>query len=264
MTSVAEPSPIIARDISFRYGEKPVLNGCSFSVSPGELVALAGPNGAGKSTLISLLSGCQTPNGGTVNVFGREASQWPPRELAQRMAVLPQRDLTPGAMTGLEATLLGRSPFLEGFFRFESREDVAIARAALERVGAGEFTEKRLSTMSGGERQLVCLARALAQKPDLLLLDEPATGLDLGHQQALFRLLRSLNREEGITLISVTHDLNLAALYFDRLVLLHNGLIHGDGAPDSLLKPEILEPVYGAELWTLQTPHGGTTVGLMP
>lgn len=264
MTEPADVPPLVAREISFRYGDKRVLDGCSFTIARGELVALAGPNGAGKSTLISLLSGCQSPELGSVAVFGQEASRWAPRDLARKMAVLPQRDLTPGAMTGLEATLLGRSPFLEGFFRFESKDDVDIARAALERVGAGSFAEKRLGTMSGGERQLVCLARALAQKPDVLLLDEPATGLDLGHQQSLFRLLRSLNREEGITLVSVTHDLNLASLYFDRMILLHQGVVHGDDKPESLLKPEILGPVYGAELWTAQTPHGGISVGLMP
>lgn len=265
VTTTPASSPLIsATGVHFRYGEKTVLEGCDFDIQNGELVALAGPNGAGKSTLLSLMSGCQIPRSGTINVFGKPANQWAPRELARQLAVLPQRDLTPGAMTGLEATLLGRSPFLEGFFRFESEEDVRIAHASLERVGAGEFADKRLATLSGGERQLVCLARALAQQPSVLLLDEPATGLDLGHQQSLFRLLRSLNREEGITLVAVTHDLNMAALYFDRLILLHRGKIHGDGPPASLMNPEVLGPIYGAELWSAPGPHGSTTVGLLP
>lgn len=252
------------RAVAFRYGNLPVLEGCSFSLSEGEFAALAGPNGAGKSTLLSLVSGCLEPAAGEARVLGRNARQWAPSRLARRLAVLPQRDLTPGILTAMEATLLGRSPFLEGFLRFESKADLRIAGEALERIGISHLAGKHLATLSGGERQLVCLARALAQQPDVLLLDEPATGLDLGHQQGLFRLLQSLNQDDGLTILAVTHDLNLAGLYCGRLLLLHEGQIKGDGAPDELLRPEILEPIYGARLWATQGPGGHPLVGLLP
>lgn len=252
------------RSVAFRYGSLPVLESCSCSLGAGEFAALAGPNGSGKSTLLSLMAGCLSPREGAVEVLGRPSRSWPPAELARKLAVLPQRDLTPGTLTALEATLLGRSPFLEGFLRFESKTDVAIARDALERIGITHLAAKPLSTLSGGERQLVCLARALAQKPEILLLDEPATGLDLGHQQGLFRLLQSLNRDDGLTVLAVTHDLNLAALYCGRLLLLHEGRIVADGPPAELLRPEVLEPVYGARLWAAKSPDGHPLVGLLP
>lgn len=256
-------TPIEADGLAFSYGEKPVLTDCSFLLEPGSFCALAGPNGAGKSTLFALLTGCLPRAAGELRVLGRAIEDWPPRELARALAVLPQADLAPPGMTALQMALLGRSPFLEGFFRFESARDRDLAMEALDRVGVAPLAHRPLTALSGGERRLVLLARALAQQPRLLLLDEPAASLDLHHQQHIFRLLRALH-SEGLTILCVTHDLNLASVYADRMMLLHEGRMAAQGAPAELLREEVLRPIYQADLWFEHRPGAAPAVGLLP
>jgi iron complex transport system ATP-binding protein len=253
-----------ADSLDFSYGDKPVLRGCSLRVEEGEFAALAGPNGAGKSTLFSLLTGCRTPSAGTITFLGRKLSEWSPRELARRLAILPQSDLVPPGMTAFELVLLGRAPFLSGFFRFEGQDDRRLAMDCLERVDVAPLAQRQVATLSGGERRLVMIARALAQQPTALLLDEPASSLDLHHQQAIFRLLKRLNQEEKLTILTVTHDLNVASLYCSRLMLMSEGRIAAEGAPADLIREEVLRPIYHAELWTGRRPDGGVAVGLLP
>ncbi len=250
-------------DLRWSYGENEVLRGCTFDVAAGEFVCLAGPNGAGKSTLLMLLTGCAAPQTGAVRLAGEKLGAMSERNRARRIAVVPQTESTPPSFTALQTVLLGRTPWLEGFLRFDSAEDRAIARDALETVGMSDFAERPIGKLSGGERRLVTIARALAQRPALLMLDEPAASLDLMHQQSIFRLLRRLNQEESLTIIAVTHDLNLASLYSDRVLLLNNGEVVGDGPPAELLEETFLQEVYGAELWTHQH-EGRRYVGLKP
>jgi iron complex transport system ATP-binding protein len=256
---------IACRDVHFRYpgAPRPTLRGVGLALHGGELLVLAGPNGCGKSTLLSLLCGCREVAHGTVTLDGAPIAGRDPRAIARRIAALPQSELAVPYLTGFEMAMLGRTPHLGGVLRQPTAHDRAVAEEALRRAGAGAFRDRRLGELSGGERQLVLIARALAQEPAALLLDEPSSSLDLAHQQALFRLLRTLAERDGLGILAVTHDLNLAARYADRLAVLSEGAIVADGAPGEVLTEEMLRRVYGAEAWAMQGPDGRTTVGLL-
>lgn len=259
MSAVLEASAV-----HFSYDSRVILADCSFSLQNGEFAALAGPNGAGKSTLFSLLCGCRQPHSGEVSVIGKAIERWVPRDLARKLAVLPQNPIVPDHMTVLETALLGRTPFLTGFFRFETRQDREAAMEALRLTGVHNLEKRKLCTLSGGERQLVYLARALAQQPEILLLDEPSASLDLHHQQAIFRILSQLNRERGLTILAVIHDLNLAAVYCERMMLLNEGKICADNSPAELLASGIIPEVYRAEVVSGSRPDGAPIIGLLP
>lgn len=239
-----------AESISFRYPRAPraAVERVSLALRAGETLAVAGPNGCGKSTLLSLLAGFRKPAEGHVALLGRDLGTISPREAARMLAVLPQMEVAQPRLTAMQMVLLGRLPHLRGPLAFESAEDLRIARESLEAVGMESFAERRLGTLSGGERQLVLAARALAQRPRVLLLDEPTASLDLGHQQRLLRVLRRLAEERSLAVLFVTHDLNLAARFADRIMLLRDGRTHAEGAPAEVLREEVLGPLYDAEL----------------
>jgi iron complex transport system ATP-binding protein len=236
---------IRSEDVSFAFKrDEPVLSNISFSVSPGEFLGIIGPNGSGKTTLIRILCGSLSPDSGRV-VFDEEyLENYDRRELARRVAVVPQESTVVFPFTVMEIVLMGRAPYL-GRFEFEKNADIEKAREAMMLTDTLGFSRRRLSELSGGEKQRVILARALAQEPRVLLLDEPTTFLDLKHQLDIYRLIRRLARDEGLIVIASSHDLNLAGMFSDRLLLLERGSKAAEGVPGDVLTREIIESVYG-------------------
>jgi iron complex transport system ATP-binding protein len=237
-----------ADNLSFGYDRRPIrppiIDDISLEVSPGALVALIGPNGSGKTTLLRLLSGLLAPAVGTVWLEGRDTRGMSRRELARRLAVVPQETHTTFDFTVLDMVLMGRYPHL-GPFELEGASDLAIARDALAATGTAAFERRRFSTLSGGEKQRVVIAAALSQLPKILLLDEPTASLDLGYQFEIASLLARLNRDRGTTMIVSTHDLNLAAALCREVVLLRQGRILARGSTTDVLTPGNIRTLYG-------------------
>jgi iron complex transport system ATP-binding protein len=245
---IPTPEPLVARDVEFAYGSVPALRGLSLTLEPGAFVGVVGPNGSGKSTLVRLLAGYLRPRCGAVLLGGRALSRLSDRERARRIAVVQQDTPATFDFTALEVVLMGRSPHLPAF-GVEGVRDRAIAHQAMQRTDTVAFAARPLGALSGGERQRVLLARALAQETPILLLDEPTAHLDLNFQIEALQLLRELHAERGATVLAVLHDLNLAALYCDHLVLLDKGRLAVEGPPAEVLTADRLAEVYGARVW---------------
>ena len=238
-------------DVSVLYPSGPALSQLSLSVASGELLGIIGPNGSGKSTLLRTMARLLTPTAGSVALTGQLLETIPPRSVARRLAVVAQEHPLDFDFTVQDVVLMGRAPHL-GRFAAEGPHDLAVAREAMVATGVLPLAGRSLRELSGGERQRVVIARALAQEPEGLLLDEPSNHLDLGHQIEVFQLLRRLNAR-GVTVVAVLHDLNLAALFCRRLVLLQGGRIQAMGPPAAVLTRETLQPIYGCDL--LVAPH---------
>ncbi|EIE99243.1 ABC transporter ATP-binding protein [Saccharomonospora glauca] len=230
---------ITAHDVSFAYDGALVLDTVRLTARPGRITGLIGPNGSGKTTLLRTLHAALTPRSGLVSLDEDPLSALPPRQRARRLAVVAQEQSTEVPLTVAETVLLGRSVHLTAFQRY-SAADHEIAASALRRVGARHLADRVFGELSGGEKQRVLIARALAQRADHLLLDEPTNHLDIRYQHEVLQLVRTL----AVTTVVVLHDLNLAARYCDELVLLDHGEVRAAGAPDEVLRPEVLEPVY--------------------
>ena len=224
------------------------------AVEAGEVVGLVGPNGAGKSTLLRAATGVRS-SGGTVQIEGRPLAAYPKAELYRHVAVVQQLPEAPPAITVRELVMLGRYPHL-GLFRRESARDHDLVRTAMRRTGCGSFAERPLGTLSGGERRRAFIARALAQEPRLLLLDEPTANLDADAQAQILELLRELARAE-VGVLVVLHDLTFAAAYCDRLALMHRGRLVASGAPGEVLSAEHVAEVYGSHVRVLAHPDTG-------
>ncbi|MDP8224164.1 MAG: heme ABC transporter ATP-binding protein [Candidatus Lernaella stagnicola] len=229
--------------LRFAYRVKPVLSEVDLTIDAGEMVALVGPNGAGKSTLLKLLAGFLRPDAGRVAYADRPLPDWDAAELARHVALVPQHVTFYFPYTVSQFVLMARHPH-RGYSPFESEADVQAASHALEATGIAELADRSVLELSGGERQRALLAAALAQEPETLLLDEPTNSLDLRHQMALLSTLRRQNEDQRLTVILVTHDLNLAARYCPRVVLLHEGRIVADGNTASILTAERIAPIY--------------------
>lgn len=232
-----------ARNLNFSYGDRPVLRDISLHLAPGEIVALLGPNGSGKSTLLRALLG-QLRATGDIQWEGRAIHLWPRRELARRVAYLPQSPAADPEQRVVDVLRTGRAPYW-GPFGIESAQDVKTVEQVAEQTGLSDLLQRPIAELSGGQRQLVFLARCLVQQPAALLLDEPNTFLDLKHQVESLQLLRKLTRQDKISALLASHDLNLAGAFADRLVLLSDGRVVADGPPDMVLNPELIEKVYG-------------------
>lgn len=226
------------------YGGEPVLRDLSFSVGAGEIVAVLGPNGTGKTTLVRLACRSVAPDSGRIELFGRDLAMLEARERARQVAVVPQESRPAFDFTVEEMVRMGRTPHLR-LLGLETSRDRAGVDEALRRTGIAALANRNLGSLSGGERQRAVLARALAQEPRLLLLDEPTAFLDLKHRLALYDLLRRLNRETSLTVVVASHDLDLAARHCDRLIFLSEGAVFADGAPVDVLTPGVLRQVYG-------------------
>jgi iron complex transport system ATP-binding protein len=232
-----------ARDLSVRYGGLWALRDVSVAIRPGEAVGIVGPNGSGKTTLLRALAGLVTPARGLVRLDDRPVRGFARRDLARVLAYVPQDPASAFAFTALEVVLMGRAPHGSGL-GLAGPGDLTVARQALARLDVTHLEHRPIQTLSGGERQRVFLARALAQRPAVLLLDEPTTHLDLAHQLGLCALMHALAEGEGLTVAAVLHDLSLAAAYCDRVVLLEAGRIVAVGSPREVLTATAVERVF--------------------
>ena len=240
-------------DLTFGYAGRPVLAGITLDVPPGSVAALIGPNGAGKTTLLRLAGGSLRPTRGRVELNGENLAQVSAGERARRIAVVPQSLAIPFAFTVREFVALGRTPHLHALRGERAADRIAIERALAE-TDTDRFAARSVLELSGGERQRAILALALAQEPELLLLDEPTANLDVAHQLAILDLVRKLNRARGLTVLAAIHDLNLAALGFDRLLALDRGQIVADGSPREVLTPTLVEAVFGTVVDVIDHP----------
>lgn len=245
-----EPRPLLeASRLNFAYSTVPVVVDVSLALSRGAIGAVIGANGSGKSTLVRLLAGLIEPASGTVTFDGTPLVQLPARERAKRIAYVPQSSTTVFPFNALEVVLTGRSPY-SGRFRFESLRDEQIALAALDTLDAAHLAARHITELSGGERQLVTVARALAQEPEVMLLDEPASALDLKHRTQLAKALRRLRDERGIAVLMVTHDLMLLDSAVDVLFAMKGGHLLASGAPETVLNDQVLGEIYDARVRT--------------
>lgn len=226
-----------ARALGFAYG----LSEVSFELPSSGMIAIAGPNGAGKSTLMGILAGLRSPYRGSCTFDGVELRAWNRRDFARRVAFLPQSVRIEFPFTCKEVVMMGRTPYARGWL--DTAEDEAAAAQAMQLTDTLEFSTRDFRSLSGGERQRVILASALAQRPQTLLLDEPATYLDLKHQFSLYRLLSELS--QNMLVVTVTHDLNLALQFSNRVLILDQGRIADDGEPAQVLNPQRIETVFG-------------------
>jgi len=233
-------------DVSFAYAAAPVLRQVSFSAPAGRIVGLLGPNGSGKTTLLRVIAGTLTPSAGSVRIDDADVRGMARREIARRIAVVPQETHSAFDFTVLDIVLMGRYPHLRAF-ELEGAADLAIARDALDATGTLPLEHRRFTTLSGGEKQRVVIAGALAQASHALLLDEPTASLDLGYQLSIARLLTRLNRERGTTMVVSTHDLNLAASLCSELVLIRDGRVIATGPTDAVLTAANVRAVYDVD-----------------
>ncbi len=245
------------RRVSFSYSSDGlVLDGIDLAVASGEMVGLLGPNGSGKTTLVKLASGILKPGKGEIRLDGADIRGMGRKAVARIVAVMPQYFHIPFAFTVGEVIALGRLPFIRTIAG-ETADDHEAVAGAMAVVGIAHLEERRFDELSGGERQKVVLAMALAQQPRLLLLDEPTAHLDIAHQVEILEQVRRLNRDSGVTVIAAIHDLNLASLYFDRLVLLKEGRILADGKPEDVITEETLRSVFSATVMVERHPMTG-------
>lgn len=238
--------------ITVEFGASRILDGVSFSVRRGEFVGVLGPNGSGKTTLIRTISRVLAPRMGTVLLDGEDVRRLSQALLARRLAVVPQSAQVGFDYTVEELVLMGRSPH-QGRLGLDTERDREIVRAAMARTRTLHLADRAAPSLSGGELQRVILARALAQQPQVLLLDEPTSHLDMNFQVEMLEMVRGLSRHDGITVLAVLHDLNLASCYCERLVLLKDGVVVAIGRPEEVLTAELIADVYGADV--LVRPH---------
>ncbi len=253
---------IEARHLSLGYSRHPVMRDITFKASPGEMVGLIGPNGSGKSTIIKALSRLIRPAAGEILVGGKNIDVIPRRQLARLVGVVPQLPLLPSAFTAFEIVLMGRNPHL-GLFQAESRSDWAIARQAMVKTGTEPLMNRYVNELSGGEIQSLLIARVLVQETGAILLDEPTANLDIGRQVEILDLMKNLCREGSLTVIAALHDLNLAAQYCDRLLLIHEGHIQAQGTPAEVITDANIKLVYGAENCVYTHPLNGLPAVLL-
>jgi cobalamin transport system ATP-binding protein len=230
--------------LNFNYSSKPVLRDISLAVHPAEFVAFIGPNGAGKSTLLKILAGLIRRYSGRAEFHGEQLSRFTPADLAKRIAFVPQETYMVFPFTVREIVMMGRLPHRNVGRLFDSPKDAEWASQAMALTDTASLAGRTFNELSGGERQRVVLASALAQDPEILLLDEPTSHLDLKHQMQFYDILERLNRERRMTVVTVTHDINLAARYAQRVVAIREGQIIAEGTPESVFTPEHLYDVF--------------------
>lgn len=249
--------PILAaNNLQVGYGNGVILKNLSIEIERGKVTALVGPNGSGKSTLLKTLARLLPQSAGKVYLNGTELTRLSTSAIARQLAILPQNPIAPPGITVAELVEQGRFPHV-GALRMLNRRDRDAIREALALTGMTEFAHRRLDNLSGGERQRAWIALSLAQETPLLLLDEPTTFLDIGHQLEVLELVQQLNRDRGMTIVLVLHELNQAARYSDRMVVLNRGQIVADGSPDLVLTSTLLADVFNVRARILNEPETG-------
>lgn len=250
-----------AEQLTFAYpaGRTAVAN-LSFAIQPSEFFAIIGPNGSGKSTLVKLLLGVLQPTAGVVQFHDRNTADWDRRDFARRVGVVAQIEELLFPFTARELVAMGRYPHL-GPWQRERAEDRAAIEQAMALCDVTELADRQMQNLSGGERQRVRVARALAQQPDTLVLDEPTTALDLGHEMAVFELLHRLRTEHGMTVVAATHNINLAARFAARLLLMHDGEMVACGAPADVIAGDRISTIYQWPVRISQHPGPGPDAG---
>lgn len=261
MIGALAKEPLVAvRGVAFGYrlphgGRREVLRSIDLALLPGTLVAVVGTNGSGKTTLLRLLAGVLAPDAGEVRLAGRPIQDWRRIEVARRVAVLPQQLDLPGGFRVAELVGMGRAPHAHSLFGPTQADETAIHHA-LSDADASNLADRYPDELSGGERQRVLVAMALAQEPELLLLDEPTLHLDLAHQVALLSAIKGLQARRGLTVLAVLHDLNLAAAFAPRVAVLDGGMVVADGPPTEVLSPELVGKVFGVAVDEAHGPGG--------
>jgi iron complex transport system ATP-binding protein len=249
------------RDACFAYADRRVLGRISLRLDPGERVAVIGANGAGKTTLLKVIGGLLRIGSGSVQIDGIEVAAIPRRQIARLVAAVPQELVVPFSFTVREMVELGRTAYIGRFGGFDAVDRCAVDHA-LHVTDSTCLASRVVNELSGGERQRVLVAMALAQQPRILLLDEPTQRLDLTRQAEVLDLIRDVSTERGLTVLAAIHDLNLAGLYFDRLIVLSGGAIVADGAPGEVMKAEVLEPAYTGRLRFMSVAESATPIVL--
>lgn len=238
---------IAVNNLTYRYGTIPALRDISFQAASGEMIGLIGPNGSGKSTLLSCLAGLRADFSGRIMIEGKDLTGYAAQTLARVVSVVFQDNFFPFDFTAYEIVAMGRSPFLKAL-QEETGGDRALIEEAMRQCDCWQLKERSITGLSGGERQRVILARALAQQPRVLLMDEPTNHLDLKHQRLILDTAGKLSSQSGVLVIAVLHDLNLAASFCGRIILLHQGAIAADSQPKEVLRENILKPVYETDI----------------
>jgi len=250
------------QSVGVAYGHNLVVKDITFQVMPGEIVGLIGPNGSGKSTIIKAISRVISLRSGKIFLDGKDVFKIPRGDLARLLGVVPQMSILPSAFTAFEIVLMGRNPHL-GLLQYESAKDMAITWQAMERTATQPLAERIVCELSGGEIQRVVIARVLAQEPKSILLDEPTANLDIRHQVEILDLIKSLCQENNLTVVIALHDLNLAAQYCDRLILINDGRVHAQGAPGEVINSRNIREVYGADGCVYPHPVNGLPAVLL-
>jgi iron complex transport system ATP-binding protein len=243
------------RDLSFSYLKSRVLDRLSIKIEQGEFAVIVGPNGAGKSTLLKLMVALLSHYEGSLEFMGRAVADYKPSELARTLAFVPQETHVVFPFTVDEMILMGRTPYRRNLL-FDDESDAGFVSKAMRLTDTAHLTGKTFTEVSGGERQRVVLASALAQTPEVLVLDEPTVYLDLKHQIEFYEILAYLNRDAGMTIVAVTHDINLAARYAGRMIAIREGAIVADDIPDRVLIPDTLHEVFGITVDIVERPGG--------
>ncbi len=243
-------------NICFKYEDKEVLKDIDLEINPGEILGILGPNGSGKSTLLRVMDGILTPQSGEMLINGDSYHGFKRSHLAREVAMVAQENHFRFSFSCIEVVLMGRFPHLKRL-QFEDHNDLKIAMGSLKATHAFEFAERSIHDLSGGERQRVLIARALAQEPRVILLDEPTSFLDLKFKREVFRLIASLSKEKGLGVAIVSHDIDLIAQYCSKIILLKNGSVYRTGDPDTVVTAENIEDVYECPVLVDRNPLSG-------
>jgi iron complex transport system ATP-binding protein len=250
------------KKVTLGYDQRTVLSGISLDVLSGEVLGIVGPNGCGKSTLIKGITRVIPLAGGDIFIDDKSLLTLSQNEIARHVAVVPQSASLPEAFTAFEIVLMGRTPHM-GFLQYEGQKDIDIAVKAMKLTDTFDLAERRAGELSGGEKQRLTIARALAQQPRIILLDEPTSHLDINYQIETLELISGLTKKDGMAVLAALHDLNLAAQYCDRIIMLDNGKIFAEGTAEEVVTAINVKQVYGADVYISQHPVNKLPVTLV-